>query len=102
MLEQNKGLLYTESRRIIQIRFVGMTLTFLAGLLLLSYSIYFFYVFETFNNTTSYFPWVWQVNYATLSPVLQLTALGIVSSVFLAGLSIAAAFFFRDVLREVK
>ena len=39
----------------------GMTVSLLLALAALSYSIYFYYVFEVYKNTTSYFPWAWQV-----------------------------------------
>ena len=53
------------------------------SVLLAIYSFIFLYTFYSFNSTTSYFPWSWQVLYTNLSSVLNLFYAGFGISLFL-------------------
>ncbi len=77
-----------------------MILSFLLGILILSYTLYFFYVFQTLNNTTSYFPWAWQAYYKTSGPVIELTLVGILLSAVLSSTTGVGVFVFYRALRN--
>ncbi len=93
-------LLETTNTRILYARFISFVLSFLLGILILAYTLHFFYVFETIDNTTSYFPWAWQRFYDTQGPVVVLTDIGIILSVAVTSVSAAGALFFYRVLQR--
>ena len=93
-------LLEPKSKKILYARLVSMILSFLLGILILSYTLYFFYVFQTLNNTTSYFPWAWEAYYKTSGPVIELTLVGILLSAVLCSTTGVGVFVFYRALRN--
>lgn len=92
------SLLRPKDIRILYVRFVAMVMGFLLGILILSYSLYFYYVFLTVKATLSYFPWAWQILYRTSDPVIVLTATGVLLAITVCLISgIGSLVFYRAV-----
>lgn len=83
--------LTTQDRRLLYARLIALALSFLLGLLILGYTLYFYYVFEAAGNTTSYFPWAWQVYLDKAGPVMKLTGVGLALSIGLSSVTGAGA-----------
>ena len=95
-------LLTTKSERGMQARIVVSTFLFLVSMILLGYSLYFLYVFQAYNSTTSYFPWAWNDGFTSLGPVAALSVSGILVGIFVGGISIGAVLYLRNELKELR
>ncbi|MDG6905531.1 MAG: hypothetical protein JRN20_07095 [Nitrososphaerota archaeon] len=93
-------LLEPKSKKILYARLVSMILSFLLGILILAYTLYFFYVFQTLSNTTSYFPWAWEAYYKTSGPVIELTFVGILFSAVICSITGVGMLVFHRALRN--
>ena len=97
-----KTIFSPERRRGFLLRVLPAGVIFLLAILLLSYSVYFFYFFQVHGSVTSYFPWRWGDYYhLSKSSVLKLFYIGLGLSLFFLIASGAVVFYFgRSLLRE--